>query len=115
MSQKNWGATLTINSSANDVWIEGVTLENSPTISIILKKNLKPEWNLTRQQATAVLTENKWIKAMIAKGMSNNEINSWLQSRTYMGNEYNLDPRRMGEKIHQESVPAHCIPLLTEL
>ena len=30
--------------------------------------------------------------------MSDNEINSWLQSRTYIGNEYNLDPEKNGRK-----------------
>ena len=30
--------------------------------------------------------------------MSDNEINSWLQSRTYIGNEYTLDPEKNGRK-----------------
>lgn len=94
---KNWGATLTINNSANDVWVEGFTLENSYN-QYYTKEELEAGMEPDPATSNSCFDRDKWIKAMIAKGMSDNEINGWLQSRTYIGNEYNLDPEKNGRK-----------------
>lgn len=92
---KNWGATLTINKDAHDVWIEGITLENSYN-QYYTQEELNAGMEPDPATSNSCFDRYKWIKAMIAQGMSDSDINAWLQSRTTIGTEYNLDPENKG-------------------